>query len=49
MPYPKRDACGQGHPYTLENTGYRKSDGVRLCLTCRRVHTAAWYRRKVTA
>lgn len=31
-----RDKCSNGHRYTPENTGRRKSTGRRICLTCQR-------------
>lgn len=29
-----RDRCSKGHPYTPENTRYRKDNGRRICLEC---------------
>lgn len=40
--FARREPCSKGHPYTEENTRYRKDrPGTRVCRTCEQ---AAWQR-----
>lgn len=41
----QRDICKNGHPFTDENTQYRK-EGWKRCRTCRRIESSK-YRNKI--
>lgn len=41
--YARRTHCAQGHRFTPENT-FRRRDGGRGCLACRRAHRRAYHR-----
>lgn len=39
--------CPQGHPYSEENTYYRRN-GYRICKTCTKARSAANYKRRLS-
>ena len=45
----KSGRCARGHPFTPENTYFRRDKRSRECLTCRHTRWLRWYRQNRAA